>query len=380
MEQHHVTVSSASNDQDLSYDSTSSKWVNKTHRVELTKAEYDALPSSKLTDGIEYFITDMETTGTEIVANPEDTATDTLTKLQIGDEVYNISGGSGGGHTILDNDGTALTQRDELQFIGAYVNDDNTNEITKVNVVREMTKAQFDLLSNDEKVGLIRVTDEDDGIGSGFIKEILYTGTTFPSSTIQLSKEINDYDFIGFDVGQNTEHSNWFFTPTQLKDSNHCIVFSSGGFCVVYSNANGDEISFGGTQSWTNRQLYEIYGLKFGGGNSSSPLDYSTNEQKTGQKWIDGKDIYQKTFISDGGTSHTETISTNLSNVSRIIKIEGMVTRPDEKIYSLPAYNHEAVGYGCAVNIKSDFSEIYLQSNNWNPTDIIVTLYYTKTT
>ena len=54
-----VTITSVQDDQDLSYDSTSSKWINKTKQVSLTMSEYNALPDTKLTDGISYFITDM---------------------------------------------------------------------------------------------------------------------------------------------------------------------------------------------------------------------------------------------------------------------------------------------------------------------------------
>lgn len=69
------------------------------------------------------------------------------------------SGGSGG-HTILDDDGTALTQEDNLQFVGVYSEDDSVNDTTKVNIVREMTQAQYDLLSADEKKGIICITDK----------------------------------------------------------------------------------------------------------------------------------------------------------------------------------------------------------------------------
>ena len=68
-----------------------------------------------------------------------------------------VQGGGSGGHTILDNEGDALTQRDNLQFVGAYSEDASTK--TVVNVVRSMTQAQFNQLSSDEKVGLINVTD-----------------------------------------------------------------------------------------------------------------------------------------------------------------------------------------------------------------------------
>ena len=70
------------------------------------------------------------------------------------------SGGGSGGHTIIDDGGTSLTQRSSLQFKGAYSEDNSTDEITEVNVVREMTKDEFDLLSDDEKAGLINITDE----------------------------------------------------------------------------------------------------------------------------------------------------------------------------------------------------------------------------
>lgn len=69
-------------------------------------------------------------------------------------------GGGSGGHTILDNSGTALTQRANLQFKGAYSEDNSGDDTTEVNVVRSMTKAQYNQLSAAEKVGIINVTDE----------------------------------------------------------------------------------------------------------------------------------------------------------------------------------------------------------------------------
>lgn len=65
-----------------------------------------------------------------------------------------------GGHTIVSDDGTDLTQRAKLQFIGAYSEDNSVDDTTEVNVVRNMTRAQFNQLSADEKTGLINITDE----------------------------------------------------------------------------------------------------------------------------------------------------------------------------------------------------------------------------
>lgn len=71
-----------------------------------------------------------------------------------------IQTGGAGGHTIVDNGGTDLAQRTNLQFKGAYSEDNSTDDTTEVFIVRSMTRAQFENLSAAEKVGLINITDE----------------------------------------------------------------------------------------------------------------------------------------------------------------------------------------------------------------------------
>ena len=46
--------------------------------------------------------------------------------------IHSAGGGTGGGHTILDTNGTAVAQEDKLKFEGMSVTDDSTNGITKV--------------------------------------------------------------------------------------------------------------------------------------------------------------------------------------------------------------------------------------------------------
>lgn len=103
-----------------------------------------------------------EVTTETVIANPSGSATaGNLNKLQVGEDIYAISGGSGsGGHTILNDSGTALLQEDNLQFKGAYTHDDSINEKTIVEVTRTMTLAQYQALSSDEKKGVIAVTDD----------------------------------------------------------------------------------------------------------------------------------------------------------------------------------------------------------------------------
>ena len=90
------------------------------------------------------------------------------------------------GHVIKNPAGTALTQRDNLQFKDAHLSDDSTNLATKVEVVKEVTTAQF---ANETERGLYRITDKPDSVinaeqvayGSGNVKQALdgkvYTGS-----------------------------------------------------------------------------------------------------------------------------------------------------------------------------------------------------------
>ena len=117
-------------------------------------------------------------------------------------------GSSSGGHTILDNEGDSLTQRPELQFKGAYSEDNSTDGITEVNVVRSMTRAAFDLLSADEKVGIINITDESTGIGTWTdLTGTLTTGSTsitISSADITTNSVIEVFDSLDIPYNSKT--------------------------------------------------------------------------------------------------------------------------------------------------------------------------------
>lgn len=64
--------------------------------VELTQAEYNALPNSKNSDGILYCISDSTDGTTEtVIANPQGAATETLNTIQIGTTIYQLPSGGG---------------------------------------------------------------------------------------------------------------------------------------------------------------------------------------------------------------------------------------------------------------------------------------------
>lgn len=105
-------------------------------------------------------------------------------------------------------------------------------------------------------------------------------------------------------------------------------------------------------------------------------VDYSTNEQNTGLKWIDGKDIYSKTV--DCGTLPDNTsklVAAGLSNVT-VIKIEGVAIGGSS--IPLPHISTNSV----YIEISYEASnEVFIRTNGFFSTmHGYVTLYYTKTT
>lgn len=86
-------------------------------------------------------------------------------------------------------------------------------------------------------------------------------------------------------------------TPQQIQllKGQNTLTASTGDISVTVNGVSG---SIGSVQEQVNELAEEVAEIK--------PVDYSTTEQKTGQKWVDGKDIYIKT-ISLAETDFTKT-------------------------------------------------------------------------
>lgn len=115
-----------------------------------------------------------------------------------------------------------------------------------------------------------------------------------------------------------------------------------------------------------------------GGGGGSSVINYSTTEQRTGQKWIDGKDIYVRAFdyIIE---SSTTTILANCG-FETLVKIEGSVKYSDSGDYVLPLPYSDLSDYVLLRIHNGDFiivSSAYFVNKRVSGT---VVAYYTKIT
>ena len=351
-----VDLTSPSNGQILKYDSANQEWINANEST-----------------GSTVTWNQIQSTGTKIATVSIDgNSTDVYAPT---------SGGGGGGHTILDNSGTALTQRDDLQFIGAYSVDDSTNEITKVNVVREMTRAQFDLLSADEKVGIINVTDEDDTITS--VIDGVFIDTT---NVIQSEVTINS---------GSIDHSTYTYTATEDcamltylegSNTNTGVIVSINNVPVIeYQNVagmyrdilflkKGQIVDFSGLRY---HAFFTVYGIQQGTDKHTGKIDYSTNEQDTGIKWIDGSKIYQKTIkIDNFGRATTTNVAHNINNLGYVVNISGSMVSSNPSVYDqVGLFNGNSDG----IRIQVNSTNILIKAmDDWSDRSGYITIQYTK--
>lgn len=115
-------------------------------------------------------------------------------------EWANESGG--GGHTILNSSGTAMTSRSNLQFSGISVKDDSTNDKTVVEIP-QFTQAEWDNLSSAQKAaynGCQVIIKDDYGQNSVFLDSVTLnttSGATNPESQSKsVTIDVSDYSKI----------------------------------------------------------------------------------------------------------------------------------------------------------------------------------------
>lgn len=100
--------------------------------------------------------------------------------------------------------------------------------------------------------------------------------------------------------------------------------------------------------------------------------DYSTTEQKTGQKWIDGKDIFFKTFnVGALPSSGNVNIQNDIANFGTVVNVETVGVSNDGYSFS---------NDGLVMNAASDNSLSFRVTFDATGYNGYVTVYYTKTT
>lgn len=131
------------------------------------------------------------------------------------------------------------------------------------------------------------------------------------------------------------------------------------------------------TKIVTDEDLAELYQrlLPYLNGDAMS---YSTSEQDTGKRWIDGKPLYQKTVNCGTLPNNTsKTFTHSIANIRNIINVSGVFINGTTS----GALPQASTSSGSVVGMYADGTKIYLDTaSDLSAFTAYVTLQYTKTT
>ena len=112
-----------------------------------------------------------------------------------------------------------------------------------------------------------------------------------------------------------------------------------------------------------------------------SDMDYSTSEQDTGCKWIDGKKIYKKT-IDFGALPNAsiKNIDHGVANIARVVKIDGIISFGSNTWTNIPLV-YQGVDSIYNAEFQVTTTQVHCAtSKDRSSLSAIITFYYTKTT
>ena len=274
----------------------------------------------------------------------------TLVYDEIEEKWVNGQGGGGtGGHTIIDENGTSMTARAGLQFVGADVSDDGTNNKTIV-----------DLASAGGIDGVFIDTENVIQAPVSITTTASYTATEDCCVRTKLWCSGNNASEILIDnlvVG---------------------TIYISGAVYYIHYLKKGQTISF----SVSAQSEYTVYGIQTGTTHSKfQPVIYSTEEREIGV-WTDGKPLYEKTI-------HTGALSTGGNNIAHnVSNIEHLISASGKFIYSTYENVFPFVSIGSSTwnvsfsgfNSTNIIIEVGSEYSYYPITDSYTTIRYTKTT
>ena len=112
--------------------------------------------------------------------------------------------------------------------------------------------------------------------------------------------------------------------------------------------------------------------LQLSSGEEGTPFQFSTEEQKTNLKWINGEDIYIKVYTGTKKSSSIINVGTIPSDASQILGIE-----PHENNNDGSSIGQYYASENDKMRCYKSGKDIRLESSN-NNTNYIVYLIYTK--
>lgn len=110
---------------------------------------------------------------------------------------------------------------------------------------------------------------------------------------------------------------------------------------------------------------------------TANTIDYSTTEQDTGRKWIDGKPIYRKTYVKTAMGEYPNELPANLETM---VNVESALKYTGEATIITPIYSTGSSDYFGAYFNNNTLMLRDTHTSTATGVTIIVSIYYTKTT
>jgi len=296
--------------------------------------------NGKIVGSVTDFVGVAESSGSSVIANPADPATDDLITVEIDGVVYAIPGSGGGGGSETKtlvytlgagqrwetfpnpgssnpllveavNQGVTSSWRVEPTELPSRSGGDyyitlgvvpGTN--TAVNMAQTDNGDTVYISTNytyDTNVASVKVytVSGGSGGGSGYKADVLVTGIG-DLATVNLAHPITDYDQImlvgrsqadGADSRLTAVYDVEYIRPLIGTSTRFGVTSNDWFLWYSFSNASTMQKS---ANSWI--WLETVIGIKYqGGGGGSYSVEYSTSEREVGQ-WIDGRAVYEKTY------------------------------------------------------------------------------------
>ncbi len=306
-------------------------------------------------------------------------------------EIETGGGGGSGGHTIVDDSGTSLTQRTNLQFNGAYSEDNATDDTTEIDVVREMTKAEFDQLTEAEKTGLINITDITGGNDDRF-QPVLFSENEQEIGVWVDGKPLYQKSFIF--TSSLTITDNWTSTTYTIADIDNIadgIIWrvDCKGSIYIDTNVQGSTIYISTKSKNSTFGVGSVLTIRYtktsdvAGSGTWTPqgvpaLHYSEDEQVIGT-WIDGSTLYEKTYhqTSLSISANTELTIDDFTDKFPVSCCGVMHNSTDNRTY----YPNWTYTSGNIYYRKNDSGNLVLrsESDSWGNTwEVFTTVRYIK--
>lgn len=269
------------------------------------------------------------------------------------DILDNGGGGGSGGHTIVDENGTAMTQRSGLQFDGATVTDDSVNDKTVVTITGGGGNVYGAFIDTSRE--LVSYTT--------FRGSMTYTATEDCFVAFYMVNKANDTTRIqigGVDVAE--------WGRSSIIPDTAIIPVKKG---QVVSVANADSSYDSG---------YWVFGVTQGTNGIFTPIIYSDTERVVGV-WRDNKPLYQKTvYVGSISAGSGVSLAHNIANIDTIANYEGIGFNTVESRWNTLPRVDDDVTYQRGLAVGATNIVIWGASNVQAMTNVSVTIWYTKST